>query len=136
MATHDREYVFFGDFNEVREEAERFGSLFNADEANVFIQFLGDTGLLDVPLGGRRFTWINKSVSKMSRIDRVLVSSNVQNWFMDLKLVVLTKGWSDHLPLIFHNAKLDFGPIPFKCFNSWLDNGDFISVVKEAVGSE
>ncbi|XP_071708700.1 uncharacterized protein [Rutidosis leptorrhynchoides] len=69
-------FVLFGDMNEVRNEDERFGSSFNVVEANTFNSFIVDTGLLDIPLSDRRFTWMNKAGSKMSRIDRVLVSHN------------------------------------------------------------
>ncbi|XP_071688861.1 uncharacterized protein [Rutidosis leptorrhynchoides] len=126
------EYVLFGDFNEVREEMEKFGSVFHDDEAHVFNTFIANTGLVDVPLGGRRFTWINKAATKMSRIDRVLISLNVVDVFADLKLSILNRGLSDHLPIILQDAKADFGPTPFKCFDSWFLYEGFDDLVKEA----
>ncbi|XP_071730173.1 uncharacterized protein [Rutidosis leptorrhynchoides] len=68
----------------------------------------------------------------MSRIDRVLISPNVVNIFNDLKLVTLIKGWSDHLPLLVRSDKMDFGPIPFKCYHSWNSCEDFHEVVVNA----
>ncbi|XP_071728064.1 uncharacterized protein [Rutidosis leptorrhynchoides] len=132
MNNNEGEYVLFGDFNEVREESEKFGSIFHPDEANVFNLFIGSSGLVDIPLGGRKFTWMNKSASKMSRIDRVLVTSNIFEYFADLKLTTLVRGYSNHLPLLLQDLKHDFGPTPFKCFNSWYLFSDFDAMVKDA----
>nr|GEY91503.1 retrotransposon protein, putative, Ty1-copia subclass [Tanacetum cinerariifolium] len=46
------EVVIMGDFNEVRHKCERFGSVFNASNANVFNSFIVDSGLVEVVLGG------------------------------------------------------------------------------------
>nr|GEY64896.1 hypothetical protein [Tanacetum cinerariifolium] len=40
-----------GDFNKVRTEEERFGSLFNRQGANAFNNFIASAGLVDLPLG-------------------------------------------------------------------------------------
>ncbi|GKC60277.1 RNA-directed DNA polymerase, eukaryota, reverse transcriptase zinc-binding domain protein, partial [Tanacetum coccineum] len=53
----DGEVVIMGDFNEVRFKSERFGSVFNAQGADVFNAFIASTGLEEVPLGGSSFTW-------------------------------------------------------------------------------
>ncbi|XP_071686837.1 uncharacterized protein [Rutidosis leptorrhynchoides] len=134
IAANEGEYVCFGDFNEVRDEAERFGSIFHTEEAAVFNTFIANTGLVDIPLNGRRFTWVNNTASKMSRIDRVLINPNVLDIFADLKLTTLPRGYSDHLPLLLQDLKLDFGPSPFKCFNSWLLYEDFDNIVLSAAG--
>ncbi|XP_071726799.1 uncharacterized protein [Rutidosis leptorrhynchoides] len=84
---------------------------------------------MDIPLDGRRFTWINKSASKMSRLDRVLISSNGGNYFEDYKLVAPPRGLSDNLPVLFSNNKLDFGSLSFKFFNSWMNRDEFDNVV-------
>ncbi|XP_071732730.1 uncharacterized protein [Rutidosis leptorrhynchoides] len=118
MSNNIGEYVLFGDMNEVRSNEERFGSAFNSNEARVFNSFIDNTGLIDVQLNGRRFTWMNKVASKMSRIDRVLVSSNTFINGDDYKLEVLNRVHSDHFPLLLHDKKVDFGPIPFKFFHS------------------
>ncbi|XP_071731905.1 uncharacterized protein [Rutidosis leptorrhynchoides] len=70
----------------------------------------------------------------MSRIDRVLVSNNVLSIFTDMKLIALARGLSDHLrPLLFHNEEVDFGPTPFKFFNSWTKYPDFDNLVNEGL---
>ena len=41
-----------GDFNEVRNVSERYGSLFCAQSADAFNSFIQDAELLDILLGG------------------------------------------------------------------------------------
>ncbi|GKF42156.1 RNA-directed DNA polymerase, eukaryota [Tanacetum coccineum] len=50
------EVVVMGDFNEVRYKSDRFGSVFNAHDANMFNAFIMDSGLVEVDLGGCSFT--------------------------------------------------------------------------------
>ncbi|XP_071726615.1 uncharacterized protein [Rutidosis leptorrhynchoides] len=102
------EFVLFGDMNEVRTDEERFGSVFNGHEARVFNSFIDNTGLVDLQLNGRRFTWMNKVASKMSRIDRVLVSPNALPNGDDYKLEALNCIHLDHFPLLFHDKKVDY----------------------------
>ncbi|XP_071712266.1 uncharacterized protein [Rutidosis leptorrhynchoides] len=90
---------------------------------------------MDVPLGGRRFTWVNNAATKMMRIDRVLVSMNVMSIFGDTKLIALPRGASDHLPLLFHNEVVDFGPTPFKLFHSWVNYPDFHQIITEDINN-
>lgn len=52
--------IALGDFNMVREEGERFGSNFNASHADIFNDFISNSSLIDVPLGGYKFTWSDK----------------------------------------------------------------------------
>ncbi|GKB45483.1 putative RNA-directed DNA polymerase, eukaryota, reverse transcriptase zinc-binding domain protein [Tanacetum coccineum] len=102
--------IHFGDLNEVRFEAERFGSSFSRSDAEIFNAFIHDTSLIDLRMGGRSV---------------LLEHSNLQ-------VTVLEKVWSDHNPILLHCTKADFGSIPFKVFNSWFDRTDFDDVVKEA----
>ncbi|GKB80382.1 putative RNA-directed DNA polymerase, eukaryota, reverse transcriptase zinc-binding domain protein [Tanacetum coccineum] len=38
----------------------------------------------------------------------------------DLKAIVLDRLWSDHNHILLHIDKTNFGPIPFKFYNSWI----------------
>ncbi|GJZ74184.1 hypothetical protein Tco_0638330 [Tanacetum coccineum] len=40
--------------------------------------------------------------------------------------------WSDHLPILLHSKRMDFGPIPFRVFHSWLDIDGFHDVVVQS----
>ncbi|GJZ65686.1 RNA-directed DNA polymerase, eukaryota [Tanacetum coccineum] len=76
------EFVILGDFNEVRSEHERFGSVFNVQGANAFNNFISLANLIDLPLDGYAFTWAHKMACKMSKLDRFLISkldSNIED---------------------------------------------------------
>lgn len=67
-----------GDFNDVRSREERryvSVSHFFSDYTH-FNLFIADNFLLDLPLGGRKFTWFKKDGKSMSRLDRFLLSDN------------------------------------------------------------
>ncbi|PWA70897.1 RNA-directed DNA polymerase, eukaryota, Reverse transcriptase zinc-binding domain protein [Artemisia annua] len=132
IQNHVGNTILFGDLNEVRYESERFGSYFSRSDAAVFNSFIHDVGLIDLPMGGRMYTWMNKAGSKLSKIDRFLISDGVLSSHSDMQVTVLDKVWSDHNPILLHCKKSDFGPIPFRIFHSWFDRNDFDDVVKEA----
>nr|GEX53743.1 RNA-directed DNA polymerase, eukaryota, reverse transcriptase zinc-binding domain protein [Tanacetum cinerariifolium] len=106
---HIGRVILFGDLNEVRSESERFGSTFSRGDATIFNSFIHDTGLIDHPMGGRHFTWVNEVGSKMSKLDRFLISDDVIHSNTDLKVVALDRLWSDHNPNLLHCKKNDFG---------------------------
>ncbi|GJW30927.1 RNA-directed DNA polymerase, eukaryota [Tanacetum coccineum] len=68
------ESIILEDFNKVQSENERFGSIFNENGANAFNHFITRAGLIDLPLEGYSFTWTHPPASKMSKLDRFLVS--------------------------------------------------------------
>ncbi|PWA87471.1 RNA-directed DNA polymerase, eukaryota [Artemisia annua] len=68
------EAIIMGDSNEVRSIDERCGSCFNPSIARCFDQFILSSGLVDVKLEGYMFTWSHPLASKISKIDRFLVS--------------------------------------------------------------
>nr|GFB87047.1 RNA-directed DNA polymerase, eukaryota [Tanacetum cinerariifolium] len=75
------EAIIMGDFNDVRTMDERLGSSFNASSARCFDRFIVSSGLVDVNLEGCSFTWSHPSASKMSKLDRFLVTE-VKNFHL------------------------------------------------------
>nr|GEW81690.1 RNA-directed DNA polymerase, eukaryota, reverse transcriptase zinc-binding domain protein [Tanacetum cinerariifolium] len=71
--------IVMGDFNEVRTAEEKFGSLFNASGAASFNSFIPTGGLVEVPSGGYSYTWVHRSASKMSKLDRFLIPEDLMN---------------------------------------------------------
>nr|GEU90858.1 putative RNA-directed DNA polymerase, eukaryota, reverse transcriptase zinc-binding domain protein [Tanacetum cinerariifolium] len=123
-------YIICGDFNEVRFESDRCGSIFSQVDAQVFNSFIGNSGLTKIPMGGRIYTWMNKAGSKLSKLDRFLLSEDVAVNHPDLKAIVLDKLWSDHNPILLHIEKTDFGPIPFKFYSSWIHRDGFNDLIQ------
>ncbi|GKA71461.1 RNA-directed DNA polymerase, eukaryota, partial [Tanacetum coccineum] len=95
-----------------RNEQERVGSIFNNIEADYFNSFIDASGLVDLPIGGRCFTWMNKAGTKLSKLDRFLISEDVIDLLPDIRITALDRIWSDHNPILLHVDKIDFGPSP------------------------
>ncbi|GKC46629.1 RNA-directed DNA polymerase, eukaryota, reverse transcriptase zinc-binding domain protein, partial [Tanacetum coccineum] len=87
--------------------------------------FILNASLIDVPLGGYKFTWTDKWGSKISKLDRFLVSKCFYDTFPHITGVVLEKGSSDHRPILLREHSVDYGPIPFRFFHSWLEMEGF-----------
>ncbi|GJS09721.1 RNA-directed DNA polymerase, eukaryota [Tanacetum coccineum] len=128
----DGECVLLGDFNEVRFEHERRGSLFNSHGANSFNNFITRTGLIDLPLEGYSFTWAHKSASKMSKLDRFLISEGLLALFPSISALCLDKHLSDHRPILLRELNVDYGPTPFRFFHSWSSRKGFDKMVEDS----
>ncbi|GKD76600.1 cytochrome P450, partial [Tanacetum coccineum] len=96
-------WILFEDFNVVRNIDERDGSIFDHREANIFNDFIARNGLFDFPLGGRKFTRIDKAGLKT---------------------------FSDHCPILLKVGLPNFGPNPFKVFDKWIGDVEMLDVVK------
>ena len=80
-------------------------------------------------MGGFTFTWTNKWGSKISRLDRFLVSDSFFEIFPHATGLVLDKGIPDHRPILLKEVIVDYGPTPFRFFHSWLDIEGFHDMV-------
>ncbi|XP_071726925.1 uncharacterized protein [Rutidosis leptorrhynchoides] len=120
IRNHSGRFMLFGDFNVVRCEEERLGSEFSQNEANAFNSFIDEANLVDLPLGGRSFTYMNFLGTKLSKLDRFLLSPDCADSLIDVHATVLDRGCSDHSPVLLHLQNLDYGPTPFKFFRSLL----------------
>ncbi|GKE99482.1 RNA-directed DNA polymerase, eukaryota, partial [Tanacetum coccineum] len=85
------EVLVMGDFNEVRFERERLGSVFNVHGANEFNSFISNAGLVEIQLEGYSFTWSHPSAAKMSKLDRFLVSKGFLSLFPHISALCLDK---------------------------------------------
>nr|GFA35611.1 hypothetical protein [Tanacetum cinerariifolium] len=121
----------FGGFNLVRLSDDRKGSNFLQIDADVFNDFIHRSGLVELQMGGRRFTRISRDGAKLSKLDRFFVSSELINLRPNAHVVCLYCGLSDHCPFLLHVETHDFGPCPFKLFNSWLDIPSLEVIVKK-----
>ncbi|XP_071689153.1 uncharacterized protein [Rutidosis leptorrhynchoides] len=85
-------WMIGGDFNEVRNVNERFNCNFIESRAKKFNDFIENSKLLDIPLGGSYF-----------------------------HTVALERGKSDHCLIILKDDVRNFGPKPIKVFDDWLN---------------
>nr|GEV84792.1 RNA-directed DNA polymerase, eukaryota [Tanacetum cinerariifolium] len=123
--------IVMGDFNEVRSPNERYGSVFNPQGANIFNQFISTTGLEEIPLGSCKYTWCHKSGTKMSKLDRFLVSDGLWRCYPDMSSITLDRFLSNHMPILMRESHHDYGPIPFRFYHFWFDLDDFDKFVED-----
>nr|GEW70873.1 RNA-directed DNA polymerase, eukaryota [Tanacetum cinerariifolium] len=121
--------IVMGDFNEVRSADERMGSIFNIQGATDFNDFISNSGLVDIQLEGYSFTWSHPSASKMSKLDRFLVTKCVILLFPYVSAICLDRHLSDHRPILLRDVIVDYGATPFRLYHSWLTLSGFEQLV-------
>ncbi|GJY39390.1 putative RNA-directed DNA polymerase, eukaryota [Tanacetum coccineum] len=127
-------WCFLGDFNEVRNKEDRLNTQFQEKEADDFNDFITTATLIEIPLGGRKFTRISDDGCKFSKLDRFLVSPNFNEKWINLAAIALDRKESDHCPIVLKDISVDFGPKPFRVFDIWLEDPDVEKIVVEAWG--
>ncbi|GKB40109.1 putative RNA-directed DNA polymerase, partial [Tanacetum coccineum] len=100
MQQHNGAFVLFGDLNEVRFDYERLGSAFSQAEG-----------------------------TKLSKLDRFLLSANVIEALPDAQVIALDRLRSDHNPILFHCKKIDYGLTPFRLYHSWFNRDGFDDLI-------
>ncbi|XP_021985124.1 uncharacterized protein LOC110881054 [Helianthus annuus] len=128
-------WFFIGDFNAVRWPEERLNSMFDPICAAAFNDFVNNAELFEFAMKGTKFTFCKSNSRKMSKIDRCFVNQDFINCWSDSCFSALPRYLSDHSPIILISDPLDYGPIPFCFFNSWLDEPELETVVAVTVMS-
>lgn len=126
----DTRWIIFGDSNAVRSPFERLGSRFCQSTADHFNNFISKSGLIDIQLGSRRFTYMSMDGSKHSKLDCFTVNLTTINDWSQLKAVALPRLHSDHCPILLTSGVSDFGSSPFRFFNSWLLDDSLEDIVR------
>ncbi|GJR43183.1 RNA-directed DNA polymerase, eukaryota [Tanacetum coccineum] len=124
--------VMMGDFNEVKYKSDRYGSNFNAHDAEIFNSFIYNAGLDEVLLGGSAYTWCLKSASKMSKLDRFFVFENLLSMCHNITAITLKRFISDHRPILLREVRYDYDPIPFRFYRYWLEVDGFDKLVRDS----
>nr|GEY62316.1 RNA-directed DNA polymerase, eukaryota [Tanacetum cinerariifolium] len=86
--------------------------------------------LIDLPIGGRYYNWMNKAGTKLSKLDRFVISEGIHEDIPDIRVMAIDRMWSDHTPILLHAMKSNFSPSHFKFFNSWLNRDGFDDLIK------
>ncbi|GJU70757.1 RNA-directed DNA polymerase, eukaryota, reverse transcriptase zinc-binding domain protein [Tanacetum coccineum] len=87
--------------------------------------------LEEVPLGGCSFTWCHRSASKMSKLDRFLMSESLLSECPNLSAITLDRFLSDHRLILLCESTHDYGPILFWFFHYWLEMEGFENFVNK-----
>ena len=71
-----------------------------------------------------------------SKIDRVLVCQNFFNRWSQAVLRALPREKSDHCPLLLSLVDTNFGPKPFRWYNSWLERDGCEALIINVLDNE
>jgi endonuclease/exonuclease/phosphatase family metal-dependent hydrolase len=94
-------WCFGGDFNIVRFPSERSSDSSYSTGMMDFLDFISAQGLMDIPLVGGQFTWLNNQENEIwSRIDRFLFSLDWEDHYPTVAQRRLSRLLCDHFPLL------------------------------------
>ncbi|GKU93781.1 hypothetical protein SLEP1_g7347 [Rubroshorea leprosula] len=120
-----------GDFNAIRCKEEKKGKTYDTSDMCKFNNFISETGLLEIPLKGRKFTWYKPDGSAMSKLDRFLLSNELLLCFPDISMRGLSRDISDHCPIVLETCAIDWGPKPFCSLDCWWNHEGFANFIQE-----
>ncbi|GJS06932.1 RNA-directed DNA polymerase, eukaryota [Tanacetum coccineum] len=132
------ETIIMGDFNEVRSKDERLGSVFNQFSERNFDHFITSSRFVDVKLEGYAFTWCHPLATKMSKLDRFLITKGIISLFSSITALCLDRHLSDHRPILLCELPTDIDSNDLKIIiRSWVkdkklqQSGVRSSIIKE-----
>lgn len=113
-------WVLAGDFNLVRWLVDRSACQRSFRLMELFNEFVADTGLIDVPLRNRTYTWSsNRPQPVFSKIDRVFLTPDWSTAYPVITLEALGVLASDHTPLVLSCKGLQQRPRRFQLESFW-----------------
>jgi hypothetical protein len=125
-------WCIFGDFNVVRFPSERRGCVRVTPAMEEFSDFIDGYNLIDLPLNGGLYSWCNGAANpSMSRIDRVLISTDWEEHYPDVVQKLMPKPISDHNPVLLEAGGMARGKSSFKFENMWLKVPKFVDKVQK-----
>ncbi|GKE20695.1 RNA-directed DNA polymerase, eukaryota [Tanacetum coccineum] len=83
LRNSSKDWCIFGEFSMVRRQKDILNSQINVKEMEDFNNFINITRLVEIPLGGRKFTWISDDVAS-------------------------DRKFSDHCPIVLKDMYVDF----------------------------
>ena len=83
-----------------------------------FSDFISEHNLIDFPLEGGTFTWSNsRAVALRSRLDKFLLSSDLEEHFPNIRKKRLHRLLSNHFPVLLEGGNFHRGSRPFRFEN-------------------
>ncbi|KAH1241717.1 hypothetical protein GmHk_07G019230 [Glycine max] len=125
-------WCILGDFNSIREPAERFGICqrgVGLNDIKEFNDWIDDLELVEASWLGRNFTWFRPNGTARSKLDRFLLSPEwLHRWPASIRFT-LPRNFSDHCPVMLRSSSIDWGPKPFRILDCWLSEKSFKETV-------
>lgn len=132
LGQHKDEPIWIGgDLDCIKNDNEIENCTFRKKDAEQFNNFIQDEGLWDVQIQNHSFTWFSR-IGKSSKLDRILLNGKWPN-LTEWKVVGLPRKSSDHIPLLLHCKRTDWGPKPTRLFDTWYQNIDCKKLIYETI---
>ncbi|XP_027158364.1 uncharacterized protein LOC113759985 [Coffea eugenioides] len=126
-------WMVAGDFNIITEASERLGGAApNTRHMEDFNQTLFHCGLTTVEFEGPKYTWTNGRV--WHRLDRVVINQEWAEMCSVTRVLHLSRGRSDHAPLLIKCGSGRQGKSAFRYLNVWPRHSSFLGIVQEVWG--
>lgn len=125
-------WCILGDFNSIRDPAERFGTCqreSGTNSINEFNEWIDDLEVVEPPWLGRKFTWVRPNGASRSKLDRFLLSPEWLDKWPASTQITLPRNFSDHCPIKLRSTSVDWGPKPFRILDCWLTDTSFKETV-------
>ncbi|XVF18780.1 hypothetical protein REPUB_Repub11eG0052900 [Reevesia pubescens] len=123
--------ILAGDFNVIRSLDERKFCLVESAGKHDFNEFIFANFLVDNPVVGKKFTWYGRE-RKRSRLDRILISDSLFDYFPNLNVMALNMSLFDHIPLLLERMGTNLGQKPVRFFNWWMSRHGHEEIVSSA----
>jgi len=127
----ERPWAVCGDFSVCRfpyekKECNRLNSAMRE-----FSECIEDMDLIDLQLSGGRYTWYKgDNHITASRLDRIMVSTEWNNLFTNIKQTTMQRVTSDHVPIALLCGHWEQSKSYFKFENWWLNQEGFVERIK------
>ena len=100
-------WIILGDFNFYRSTENRNRSGDNISDTFLFNEAIGESGLIELPLKGRAFTWSNMQQNPLlEQLDWFFTSVNWTTSYPNTEVLPVAKPISDHIPCKNHDWHL------------------------------
>ncbi|KAK2659168.1 hypothetical protein Ddye_005701 [Dipteronia dyeriana] len=110
------------DFITILKHSDRKEEGYNMVLVRNFNYFISKAKVVDLPMRGITFTWINyREKASWARLVRSLVSPLILSRFPNLVPKGVPFSISDHNVIMIKEVKEDWGPSRFQFYNGWLD---------------
>lgn len=122
-----------GDFNLLAADGDKNNGNVNRRLINKFRHSIDALELREVYQFGRRYTWSNEQERPtLTKIDKVLVNGDWEEFFCDAHLQALSSSASDHCPLLLACDQMMHRSRKFKFESYWAKLEGFEDVVRQA----
>lgn len=129
----DGNWCIMGDFNSIRDPAERVSVTQREADNNSISEFnswLEELEVEEAQCVGRRFTWYRSNGTVKSKPDRFFISDAWMSLWPGSTYFILDRNFSDHCPILLKSTNVDWGPKPFRVFDCWLKEKAFTDLVQ------